>query len=160
MTPQSSEGSVSFSSLPRWRAPWSEFFVSYGMQAAILVVFFWVPVLTPAIVESKKDYHAIELVPTPVPENQEPQRRLKQSILQAKLDPVDPAPNALHLSAPLPQPKPRVEDAPAPEVKIATKKLDVPAQAVPVLPKQGVRTNLFSSGSSAPQTIQDRKSVV
>src|SRR5579864_7383783 len=155
MTPQSSEGSVSFSSLPRWRAPWSEFFVSYGMQAAILVVFFWVPVLTPQILESKKDYHAIELVPTPVPENHEPQRQLKRPVLMAKIDPVDPPPAALRLVAPQPRPKPKVDDLVAPEVKVSTKKLDVvPTPVVPAIPKQIVRTNLFSTGSSAPQTIE------
>ena len=74
--------------------------------------------------------------------------------MQAKLDPVDPPPNALRLAAPQPQPKPKVEDAPAPEVKVAAKKLDVPTPSAPVLPKQAVRTNLFSTGSSAPQTIQ------
>ena len=154
MTLPSAEGSGLFSSLPRWRAPWSEFVLSYGAQAALITVFFWVPILTPQIVESKKDYHAIELVPTPVPENHAPQRRLKEPILQSKLDPVDPPPNALRLPAPQPQPKPRVEDAPIPEVKIAAKKLDVPTPVVPAIPKQAVRTNVFSTGSSAPQTIQ------
>ena len=154
MTPLSAEGSALFSTLPRWRAPWSEFVLSYGVQATLIAVFFWVPILTPAIVESKKDYHAIELVPTPVPENHEPQRRLKQPILQAKLDPVEPSPNALRHPAPQPQPKPKAEDAPAPEIKIAVKKPDVQAPTVPVLPKQAVRTNLFSPGSSATQTIQ------
>lgn len=154
MTRLSAEGSALFSTLPRWRAPWSEFVLSYGVQATLIAVFFWVPVLTPQILESKKDYHAIELVPTPVPVSHEPQRQLKEPILQAKLDPVDPSPTALRLAAPQPQPKPRVEDAPAPEVKISAKKLDVPTPVVPAIPKQGVRTNLFSTGSSAPQTIQ------
>jgi len=153
MTPLSAEGSALFSTLPRWKAPWSEFVLSYGVQATLIAAFFWVPILTPQIVESKKDYHAMELVPTPVPENHEPQRRLKERVMQAKLDPVDPLPNALRLAAPLPQPKPKVEDAPAPEVRIATKKVDVPTSS-PVVPKQAVRMNLFSTGSSVPQTIQ------
>ncbi len=153
MTPQYSEGSVLFSSLPRWRAPWSEFIVSYGMQAAILAVFFWVPVLTPQILESKKDYHAIELVPTPVPENHEAQRQLKRPVLMAKIDPVDPPPAPLRLTAPRPQPKPRIENAPAPEVKISPKLDAVPVPVVPAISKQIVRTNLFSTASSAPQTL-------
>jgi len=62
----------------------------------------------------------------------------------------------LHLAAPQPQPKPRaVENAPAPEIKIADRKLDpLPPSTAPAIPKQLVRTNLFSSGSSAPQTIE------
>src|SRR5690349_10988615 len=154
MTPLSAESSALFSTLPRWRAPWSELVLSYGVQVTLIAVFFWVPILTPQIVESRKDYHAIELVPTPVPENHQPQRQSEQPILQAKLDPVEPSPNALRLAAPRPQPKPSVEDAPTPEVKIAAKKLDVPAPVVPTIPKQAVRTNVFSTGSSAPQTVQ------
>jgi TonB family protein len=151
MTPQSPEGSVLFSSLPKWRAPWSECILSYGAQAALIAIFFWVPVLTPQILESKKDYHAVELVPTPVPEDHEAQRQLKQPVLQAK---VDPAPAAFRLAAPRMQPKPKVEDAKAPEVKISATKLDpVPTPIVPAIPKQIVRTNLFSSGSSAAQTM-------
>ncbi len=154
MTPQSSEGCVLFSSLPKWEAPWSDFFLSCSAQVVIIAAFFWVPVLTPQSLEAKKDYHAIELVPTPVPENRDSQLQLKRPILQAKLDLIDPAPAALRLAAPRPQPKPKVEDAPAPEVKISTKKLDpVPAAVVPAIPKQIVRTNLFSTGSSAPETI-------
>jgi TonB family protein len=150
MTPRSSEGSVLFSSLPKWRAPWSECILSYGAQAAIIAIFFWVPVLKPQILESKKDYHAIELVPTPVPEDHEAQRQLKRPVLQAK---VDPPPAVLRLAAPRMQPKAKVEDARAPEVKISATKLDpVRTPVVPAMPKQIVRTNLFSSGSSAPQT--------
>lgn len=154
MNPSASQGSTLFESLPKWRAPWSEFVVSYGAQAAILALFFWVPVLTPQVLESKKDYHAMELVPTPVPENHEPQRQLRRPILQAKLDPIDPPAAALRLAAPQPQPKPKLEDTKAPEVKIAARKLDVPTPNVPAIPRQIVRTNLFSTGSSAPQTIE------
>lgn len=142
-----------FSSLPQWKMPWSEVLLSYGTQAIIIAVAVWIPVLHPEILEgAKKDYHAIELVPTPVPVNHSPQRQLPKPVLVAKLD---PPPAALRLPAPQPPPKPRVEDAPAPEVKIATKKLDpLPPSTAPVIPKQIVRTNLFSSGSSAPQTIE------
>ena len=139
-----------FSSLPQWKMPWSEFVFSYGTQAVVIAIAVWIPVLHPEILEGpKKDYHAIELVPTPVPVNHAPQRPLPKPILVARLD---PPPAALRL--PAPQPKPRVVDAPAPEVKIATKKLDaLPPSTAPVIPKQIVRTNLFSTGSSAPQTI-------
>src|SRR5271166_6090795 len=94
--------------------------------------------------------HAIELVPTPVPVNHEPQRQLPRPVLTAKLD---PPPTALRLPAPQPRPKPAVEDTRAPEVKIAEKKVDLPPMSTPI-PKQIVRTNLFSTGSSAPQTIE------
>jgi TonB family protein len=58
----------------------------------------------------------------------------------------------LHL--PAAKPKPNVGDAPAPEVKIAAKKLDsLLPSSQPIVPKQLVRTNLFSTGSSATPTI-------
>jgi TonB family protein len=148
----SSDEKILFSSLPRWRAPWADFFLSYGTQAILIAIAVWIPVLHPEIMEGpKKDYHAIELVPTPVPVNHAPQKQLPQPILQAKLD---PPPDALRLPAPRPQPKPKVEDAPVPEVKIAPKKLEPMPSNAPAIPRQIVRTNLFSTGSSAPQTLE------
>src|SRR6201993_3402961 len=154
MTPSSQE-SILFSSFPKWRAPWYEFFLSYGAQAITIGILVWIPVLHPEILEPpKKDYHAIELVPTPVPVNHTPQRQLPRPVLAAKLDPIDPPPSALRLPAPAPKPKPKVEDAPAPEVKIDAKKLDpVPVNNAPVIPRT-IKTNVFSTGSSAPQTIE------
>lgn len=153
MTSQSSSGTLLFSPLPQWRAPWRDFVLSYASQAVIIAVLVWIPVLHPEILEGPtKDYHAIELVPTPVPVNHEPQRQLPNRVLAAKLEPIDPPPAALRLPAPLP--KPKVEDTPAPEVRIAPKKLDlVPAPVAPVIPRV-IRTNVFSTGSSAPQTIE------
>src|SRR5215475_2862240 len=90
--------SVLFSSLPKWKAPWSEFVLSYGVQAIIVGILVWIPVLHPEILEPpKKDYHAMELVPTPVPVNHEPQRQLPSPVLAAK---IDPPPPALHLPTP------------------------------------------------------------
>src|SRR5579859_71185 len=152
MVPLLSDESLLFSPLPKWKAPWHEFVLSYGVQAVIIAILVWIPVLHPEILEPpKKDYHAIELVPTPVPENHTPQRQLPRPILEAKLDPPS---SAMRLPAPQPKPKPRVEDAPVPEVKIAPKKLDQVPTSAPAIPKQIVRTNTFSTGSSAPQTIE------
>jgi len=132
--------------------PWTEFVLSYGTQAVVIAILVWIPVLHPEILEGpKKDYHAIELVPTPVPVNHTPQRQLPKPVVVAELD---PPPAALRLPAPQPQPKPRVEDTPAPEVKVATKKLDPLPPSATIIPKQIVRMNTFSTGSSAPQTIE------
>jgi TonB family protein len=151
MTSRYFDESILFSQLPRWKAPWHEFVLSYGAQAVIIAILVWIPVLHPEVLESpKKDYHAIELVPTPIPENHEPQRQLPKPVFEAKLD---PPPSALRLPAPQPQPKLKVEDALAPEVKIAEKKLTPVATPAPAIPKQIVRTNVFSTGSSAPQTL-------
>src|SRR5579863_7486866 len=106
-----------FSPLPRWNTPWSELLLSYGVQAVVITVLVMVPILHPEIIEPpKKDYHAIELVPTPVPVNHTPQKQLPKPIVVAKLD---PPPALLHLAVPRPLPKPKEEDTPVPEVKIA-----------------------------------------
>lgn len=150
----SSSGSVLFSSLPSWKVPRSEFLVSYGLQAAIAAAFFWVPVLTPQIVQSKRDYHAIALVPTPVAENHEAQKPLARPVLAAKLERIAPSAE-IRLAAPRARSFTPAADAPAPEVQIASKKLDaIPKLSEPSIPRQILRTNLFSSGSSAPQTIE------
>jgi TonB family protein len=142
---------VLFSVLPKWKTPWHEFVLSYGVQAVAIAILVWVPLLQPEILESpKRDYHAVELVPTPVPENHAPQRRLPTPVVVAKLD---PPPEALKLPAPERRVKPKMEDA-APEVKITSRKQDIlPPSTAPAIPKKIVATNLFSTGSSAPQTI-------
>ena len=140
-----------FSSLPRWKTPWSEFVFGYGVQIIAIAILVWIPVLHPEVLDPPaRDYHAIELVPTPVPVNHAPQQQLPKPVLVAKLD---PPPAALRL--PAPQPKPKVaEDVPAPQVKIPTRKMEpLPPPAAPVIPKV-VRTNVFSTGSSAPQTVE------
>ena len=132
--------------------PWRDFFLSYGAQIIVIAIFVWIPVLHPEILDRpKRDYHAIALVPTPVPVNHEPQRQLPKPVLVAELD---PPPATLHLAAPRPDPKPKVEEAAAPDPKIAAKKLDPLPATAPLIPKQAVKTNVFSTGSSAPQTIQ------
>jgi TonB family protein len=140
-----------FSSLPKWKAPWYEFFLSYGTQAIIIAVFVWVPIFHPEVLEPPtRDYHAIQLVPTPEPVNHEPQRQLPPPVMVARLD---PPPDALRL--PVPQPKSKPVDSPAPEVKVAEKKMaPVLPTPAPAIPKKPVETNVFSTGSSVPQTIE------
>src|SRR6516164_4841471 len=100
MTPSSRE-SVLFSPLPEWKKPWSEVVLSYGAQAIMIAILVWIRLLNPEVLEPpKKDYHAIELVPTPVPVNLEPQRQLPPPVVAAKLHPVEPPPSALRLPAP------------------------------------------------------------
>jgi len=141
---------VLFSLLPESRTPWSEFVFSYATQSLLIAFLLWVRLLTPQVLRPpEQNYRAIELVPTPAPVNHDPQplRQLQRPVEVAHLD---PPPAALRLPAAVA--KPKVEDAPAPEVSIAPKKLD-PLPPSPVVPKQLVRTNVFSTGSSATPTI-------
>jgi len=143
-----------FSLLPEPKKPWSEVALSFGIQAAAVALLVWVRVLHPEILDAPvHDYHAIELVPTPVPVNHQPQpiRRFTPPPQVAELDPPV---EALRLPAPQPKLKIKIEDAPAPEVVVAAKKLEnLPPVPKPVIPRAPVKTNVFSSGSSATPTI-------
>src|SRR5260370_41124056 len=92
------------------------------------------------------------IVTAPFPVNHQPQPASKfKPVVVANLD---PPPNALRLPAPQPKTPVKLEDAPAPTVSIAPRKLDpLPLNSAPVIPKQAVKTNVFSTGSSATPTI-------
>jgi len=143
-----------FSLLPKTRTPWTEFVFSTGAQVVVVALLVWVRLLYPTIVTPPEHtFRSVELVPTPVPVNHQPQpvRHLQQPTVIARLDP--PA-NALRMPAPLPKTPVKLEETPAPTVSIASKKLDpLPAAPAPVIPKQGVKINTFSTGSSATPTI-------
>jgi TonB family protein len=107
----------------------------------------------PAVSSPEHTFRSIQLVSTPVPVNHQPQplRELPKQTVVAKLDP--PA-EALRLPAPLPKVRVRAEDTQAPAVSIAAKKIEpLPVNSAPVIPKQAVKTNVFSTGSSAVPTI-------
>jgi TonB family protein len=143
-----------FSLLPKTRTPWTEFAFSTGAQAVAVAFLLWVRLLYPAVVSPPEHtFRSIQLVSTPVPVNHEPQplRPLLKPVLIANLDPPT---NALRLPAPQPKAAVKVEDDPAPTVRIAPKKLDsLPLNSAPVIPKQAVKTNVFSTGSSATPTV-------
>ena len=151
-TPQSGP----FSLLPDRRPPWIEFTFSSGTQALLVALFLWVRMLHPdALSTPEHEYRVVTLVSTPVPVNHQPQP-LRKPIVVAR---AESRPEALHV--PTADPKPRVDDVPAPTVNIASKKLDpLPVANRPVIPRQLVKTNVFSTGSSATQTIAKAPSQV
>ena len=142
-----------FSPLPKTRTPWTEFVFSTGTQALLILLLVWVRLMYPAIVSPPEhSFRSIQLVSTPVPINHEPQpvRQLPQPTIVAELDPPT---NALRLPAPTPKVPVKVEVDTAPTVNIAPKKLDrLPPNSAPVIPKEAVKTNVFSTGSSAAPT--------
>jgi TonB family protein len=143
-----------FSLLPKTRTPWTEFAFSTGAQALAIAFLVWVRLLYPTVVSPPEHtFRSIQLVSHPVPVNHAPQpvRVLPQPPLLAQLDPPT---NALRLPAAQPKPRVKIEDDPAPTVSITPKKLDpLPLNSAPAIPKQGVKTNVFSTGSSATPTI-------
>jgi len=142
-----------FSTLPKTRTPWTEFVFSTGTQALLILLLVWVRLMYPAIVSPPEhSFRSIQLVSTPVPINHEPQpvRQLPQPTIVAELEPPT---TALRLPAPTPKVPVKVEVDTAPTVNIAPKKLDrLPPNSAPVIPKEAVKTNVFSTGSSAAPT--------
>lgn len=145
-----------FSLLPRAKTPWREFGFSTGTQAVAIALLAWVRLLYPTVVSPPEHtFRSVQLVSTPVPVNHRPQP-LPDLPKPAVVAELEPPTNALRLPAPQPKPpaKVKVEEVAAPTVNIASKKLDVlPLNSAPVIPKQGVKTNVFSTGSSATPTI-------
>jgi TonB family protein len=141
-----------FSLLPETRKPWTEFALGTGAQVLTIAFLVWVRLLYPSVfAPAEHSYRLVALVSTPVPVNHQPQppSHLKP-VLVANLDPPT---SALRLPAPLAKAPLKVEDSPAPVVSIAPKKLDpLPLNSAPVIPKQAVKMNTFSTGSSATPT--------
>jgi TonB family protein len=137
---------ILFSLLPKTKTPWTEFAFGTGTQAAAIAFLVWARLLYPATVPAPEhSFRSVELVSTPVPVNHQPQPLPPTLIAH-----VDPPPSALQILAPQPKPRARVEEAPAPTISIATRKLDpLPLNSAPVIPTQAVKTNVFSAGSSA-----------
>lgn len=140
-----------FFPLPESRPPWKEFLASLGMQGLGFLVLISVGLLHPeGLPFPIHDYHFIRLVATPPPVKHEPAplRLLKPPPMAQLETPRE----VLRLPAPV-RPKVR-EDAPvAPKVNLAeSKPLSLPASG-PVIPRELVKTNVFSTGSSADPTL-------
>lgn len=139
-----------FSPLPKARTPWTEFFFSTVTQGVAVALLIWVRILYPTVVTAPEHtFRSIRLVDTPVPVNHQPQP--VTPVITARLDPPV---NALRLPAPQPKTPVQMDEPVAPAVSIAPKKLEpLQVNSAPVIPKEAVKTNVFSTGSSATPTI-------
>ena len=141
-----------FSSLPRTRTPWTEFAFGTGMQAAAIAGVLWVRLLYPAVVTAPQhSFNSIQLVSTPVPVNNDPQPPLPPVLVEQVESPVAP----IRPAAPKPKlvAKAEMEETPVPLLRVAPRKPDLPLSPAPVIPQEAVKTNVFSTGSSAPPII-------
>jgi len=150
--PQASDHTL-FSLLPQKRPPWKEFVLSTGVQGLVVLIAVWVLMLRLQVLVPTRDYHFVELVSTPPPVNHVPApvRAIQPPpvVAEVKL----PVPETLRVVAPQVKAKVRQVDPPTPpKIEIANKV--VPLQPVtPVIPRQLVKTNVFSTGSSETPTI-------
>jgi TonB family protein len=139
-----------FSLLPKTRTPWTEFAFSSATQACLVAFLIWLRLMHPTILSTPEHaFRSVQLVSVPSPVNHAPQPAIRNPLIAAH---VDPNPSALRLPAPQPRPAPKVQEN-APAVQIAPKKLEaIAVNVAPVIPR-AVRTNVFSTGSSAAPSI-------
>ncbi len=139
--------------LPEPRARWQKFVFSYGVQSLILTFVLVSAVMHPEMLEIPlRDYHFVSLVnnPPPVPQKPAPVRNFPPPKVT---EVVPPRPEALRVPKELTPPKKvQVPEVQPPKVELAAK-LDRIPDSKPVMPKQLVRTNVFSTGSSATPTM-------
>jgi len=139
--------------LPERATPWGRFVFSYGVQSLVVLFFVLTALLYPEVlVLPVHDYHFISLVDTPPPVPQKP-APVKNFPTPKIAQVVIPRPEALRVPQELVTPKkPDVPEVQAPKVNLAATKVVLP-DAGPVIPKQLVKTNVFSMGSSATPTM-------
>jgi TonB family protein len=146
-----------FSLLPDRRPPWKQFVLTMGVQGLALFVFAWAAVLNLAVLDRPvHDYHFIRLVETPPPEIHEPAPVREIPPPRAIEHLETPPAEVLRVPAPEVKPKTPPEEAlVAPQVEIAASKPVPLPPAAAVIPKQLVKTHVFSTGSSALPTIAE-----
>ncbi len=153
-----------FSTLPKVRAPWAEFGFGIAAQTLLVGSIVWARLLYPSVVVAPEhNFRSVLLVSTPQPLNLQPQPPLilQQPAEIAHLDPSD-------IALPLPERQPKIvtklrikEDETAPAVSLTPKKLEpMVSDVAPILPQEAVKTNVFSTGSSAQPTMARRTAEV
>ena len=138
--------------LPDSRTPWEKYVVGYSIQTAVLTFFVLTALLYPdVLVMPDHDYHFVHLVetPAPIPQTPAPVRHFQAPKV---VEQVEIRPEALRVPAELTRPKkPEVPDV-VPKVELAAKLQPLPEMKAAV-PRQMVKTNVFSTGSSATPTM-------
>ncbi len=153
MNSQTSE--LTLGLLPEPRTRWGRFVVSYGVQSVVVSAFVIAAIAHPEIlVLPVHDYHFVSLVDTPPPVPQKPAPLRNFPTPQPKIaEVVTPRPQALRVPSEMVPPKTApVAEVQAPKINLAASKVILP-DAKTVMPKQLVKTNVFSNGSSATPTI-------
>ena len=143
--------------LPEPRTRMGRFVLSYGMQTAVMTVFVIAAIAHPEVlVLPVHDYHFVSLVdtPPPIPQKPAPVRTFPTPAPTPKVaEVVTPRPQALRVPAEIVRPKAApVAEIQPPKVTPVASKETVP-DAKPYIPKQLVKTNIFSNGSSATPTM-------
>jgi TonB family protein len=140
--------------LPEPRTRWGRFVLSYGVQSLILTLLVITAVIHPEVLDLPvHDYHFVTLVSTPPPVPQTPAPIKHFRVPDPKIaEPVTPRLEAIRVPSELVEKKtPPVEEQ-APRVTVEAKK-DILPDAKATIPRPPVKTNVFSTGSSATPTM-------
>ncbi len=147
-----------FSLLPDRRPPWKEFIVTMGLQGALLFLLAWAAVLNLAVIDPPVHDRFVQLVETPTPVNHEPApvKEIPPPRVERVARVETPPAEVLRVPPPEVRPKAPAEEVPvAPKVEVAAVKPVPLPPAAPVIPRQLVKTHVFSTGSSALPTIAE-----
>jgi len=138
--------------LPEPRTRWQRFVLSFGVQSLVVAFIVIAAILSPDVLDVPiHDYHFISLVNTPPPVPQTP-APVKHFPVPKIAEPVVPRPEAMRVPAELVRKKAPVIEDQAPKVTLAAKKELLP-DTKPLIPRPPVKTNVFSTGSSATPTM-------
>ena len=140
--------------LPEPRTRWGRFVLGYGMQSAVMAFFVIAAIAYPEVlVLPVRDYHFVGLVsiPAPVPQAPAPVKHFPVSLPKI-VEAVTPRPEALRVPAELVRKKTPALEEQAPKVTLAASKELLPDMK-PLIPRPPVKTNVFSTGSSATPTM-------
>jgi len=142
--------------LPEAKTRWERFVFSYGVQTLLVAFIVIVAIANPdVLVLPEHDYHFISLVntPPPIPQTPQPVRNfpVPPNVAQP-VEPVVPRPEAMRVPRELVEKKPPVPEEQAPKVTLAASKELLP-DLKPTIPRAPVKTNVFSTGSSATPTM-------
>jgi TonB family protein len=140
--------------LPEPSTRWGRFVLGYGMQSLVMAFFVITAVIYPEVlVLPVHDYHFITLVSTPPPVPQTPAPIKHFRVPEPKLtEPVTPRPEAMRVPSEIVQKKTPLPEEQAPKVTVAAKKELLP-DVKATIPRPPVKTNVFSTGSSATPTM-------
>ena len=137
-----------FSLLPYKRPPWTQFLISLATHSAAVFVVLWIGAVRLQILPQSPDRHYVPLVTSaPINLKPAPVRVLKAPAL------VEPSSEALRLSAEIRREKQPDDLAVAPKITLAATKPEPLPTSIPIIPRQLVKTDVFSTGSSDTPTI-------
>jgi len=139
---------VPFSLLPYKRPPWTQFLISLGTHSAAILVVLWAGAVRLQVLPQAPDRHYVPLVAS-IPVNLKP---APVKVIQAPTL-REPRLEGLRLPAEIRREKLSDDSLAAPKVTLAVSKPNPLPTSTPVIPRQLVKTDVFSTGSSATPTI-------